>query len=268
MAERTRELSGTNALVDLLHRVAVAANTATDVDSAMRVCLEQVCAYTGWPIGHVYVYAADAPERMVPTSIWHIEDEVRFGAFKEITEKSEFAPGVGLPGRVLESGEAVWIRDVSRDPNVPRAQLSDDIVLHTGFGLPVKVGEDVVAMLEFYATEVHEPDESLLHMVDNIGSQLGRVIERGRTETDLRKLSRAIEQSHSMVHITDTEGRIEYCNPSFFEAMGFRPAEIIGENPRILQSGDTPLEVYEDLWRTIISGRDWRGEMKNRRRKE
>jgi PAS domain S-box-containing protein len=263
---RTRELSGKNALVDLLHRVAVAANRAKEVDAAMQVCLDEICAYTGWPTGHVYMLASGPPPRMVPTTIWHIDDEVRFGAFKEVTERSEFAPGVGLPGRVLESGEALWIRDVSQDPNFPRAKFSDDIVAHTGFGLPVKVGEDVVAMLEFYATEVNEPDESLLRVVDNIGTQLGRVIERSRTEVDLRKLSRAIEQSPSMMHITDTEGIIEYCNPKFLEFMGLEPADVIGENPRIFQSGETPPEVYEDLWRTIKSGADWQGGMQNRRR--
>ncbi len=178
VAERTRELEEKKALVDLLHRVAVGANRAESVEDSMKNCLDEICAYTGWPIGHVYVCAKDDPNRLVPTSIWHIEDENRFAAFKDLTEKTEFQTGTGLPGMVLERKKAVWIRDVSESSNFPRGKLTEDINAHTGFGLPVLVGDDVTAVLEFFSTEINEPDVSLLNVVDNISTQLGRVIER------------------------------------------------------------------------------------------
>ena len=178
VAKRTRELQEKNALVDLLHRVAVGANRAGSVEDSMRNCLEEICAYTGWPIGHVYVCSESDSEKLIPTTIWYVEDEDRFQTFKEVTERTEFKSGFGLPGRVLESKNAVWIKDVSQDPNFPRGKLTEDIKSHTGFGLPVLVGSRVAAVLEFYSTEVNEPDVSLLNVVDNISTQLGRVIER------------------------------------------------------------------------------------------
>jgi len=92
------------------------------------------------------------------------------------------------------------------------------------------------------------------------------VTERLRTEEQLRKLSLAVEQSPSSVLITDTSGTIEYINPKFCEVSGYTPEELIGQTPRIMQSGNTPQETYQELWSAIQSGREWRGEINNRKK--
>ncbi|MGH2566723.1 MAG: PAS domain S-box protein, partial [Bacteroidota bacterium] len=90
--------------------------------------------------------------------------------------------------------------------------------------------------------------------------------ERRRTEEELRKLFRAIEQSPSMVMITDASGNIEYVNPKLTETTGYSAREIIGQNPRILKSGKMPDEEYQRLWKTITAGGEWHGELYNRRK--
>ncbi|MDA8216406.1 MAG: PAS domain S-box protein, partial [Dehalococcoidales bacterium] len=92
------------------------------------------------------------------------------------------------------------------------------------------------------------------------------VAERRAAELQLRRLWLAVEQSPATVVITDTEGRIEYVNPKFVQLTGYSAEEAIGQNPRILQSGKTPREVYQDLWRTILAGREWRGEFLNKKK--
>ena len=87
---------------------------------------------------------------------------------------------------------------------------------------------------------------------------------RRRTEEQLVKLSRAVEQSANLVIIADTQGRIEYVNPNFTQVTGYTPGEVIGQNPRILKSGKTSPEEYRRLWETITSGREWRGEFLNK----
>jgi diguanylate cyclase (GGDEF)-like protein/PAS domain S-box-containing protein len=82
----------------------------------------------------------------------------------------------------------------------------------------------------------------------------------------IRKLSRAVEQSPVSVMITDTEGRIEYVNPKFSHLTGYSLAEVVGKNPCILKSGETPPEEYAQLWKTIGKGEEWRGEFHNRNR--
>ncbi len=86
---------------------------------------------------------------------------------------------------------------------------------------------------------------------------------RKRAEEQLRQLSRAVEASPTSIVITDTEGRIEYVNPKFTRLTGYTLAEALGQNPRILKSDQTPVQVHQDLWQTITAGREWRGEFCN-----
>ncbi|HDD24284.1 MAG TPA: PAS domain S-box protein, partial [Chloroflexi bacterium] len=92
------------------------------------------------------------------------------------------------------------------------------------------------------------------------------ITERVQAEEELRKLSQAVEQSANTVIITDLEGNIEYVNPKFEETTGYTAAEALGQNPRILKSGEHPESFYRQLWGTITSGREWRGELCNRRK--
>lgn len=92
------------------------------------------------------------------------------------------------------------------------------------------------------------------------------ITARRAGEIELRKLSRAVEQSPAAVIITDTEGRIEYVNARFTEDTGYTPAEALGQNARLLKSGGMSADVYEQLWQTIASGAEWRGELLNRRK--
>jgi len=90
------------------------------------------------------------------------------------------------------------------------------------------------------------------------------ITDRRRTEEQLVKLSRAVEQSANLVIIADTQGRIEYVNPNFTRVTGYTPDEVIGQNPRILKSEKTSPEEFRRLWETITSGREWRGEFLNK----
>lgn len=90
--------------------------------------------------------------------------------------------------------------------------------------------------------------------------------ERAATQARLDTLSRAIDQSPFAVVITDQKGRIEYCNQSLLEMTGFAAEEVIGQLPSIWKSGDTPSEVYRELWEAVCAGRRWQGEIRNRRK--
>lgn len=85
-------------------------------------------------------------------------------------------------------------------------------------------------------------------------------------EEKLRKLSQALEQSPSMVFITDINGHIEYINAAFRDITGYETSEVLGKNPRFLKSGETSPETYRELWGAILSGKEWRGELKDRRK--
>ncbi|OQX32355.1 MAG: hypothetical protein B0D96_12220 [Candidatus Sedimenticola endophacoides] len=92
------------------------------------------------------------------------------------------------------------------------------------------------------------------------------ITESRRGEVELRKLSRALEQSPASVVITDVQGRIEYVNPKCQEMSGYSEAELLGRNPRLFKSGDKSPREYAELWATISAGREWRGQFHNRRK--
>jgi PAS domain S-box-containing protein len=92
------------------------------------------------------------------------------------------------------------------------------------------------------------------------------ISERRRAETELRKLSVAVDQSQVSIVITDPTGAIEYVNPFFTQNSGYAREEVLGQNPRILKSGETPPDIYRELWQTLVSGHEWRGELCNRRK--
>ncbi len=89
---------------------------------------------------------------------------------------------------------------------------------------------------------------------------------RRQAEQQLWQLSRVVEQCPVSVVITDIFGNIQYVNPRFSEDTGYTKEEIIGENPRILQSGQTPPALYDNMWKAIASGQEWRGEFCDRKK--
>jgi len=85
-----------------------------------------------------------------------------------------------------------------------------------------------------------------------------------RKDAELQQLSRAVEQSPVSILITNTAGNIEYVNPRFCHMTGYSADEVVGENPRFLNSGQTSTEDYRSLWGTISKGGIWRGVFQNK----
>jgi len=92
------------------------------------------------------------------------------------------------------------------------------------------------------------------------------ISERFQAEAERMRLITAIEQTTEGVLITDMRGAIQYVNPAFVKMTGYSREEVVGQNPRLLQSGihDTPF--YEQLWKTVLAGKTWHGEIVNRRK--
>ncbi|EAT58970.1 hybrid sensor histidine kinase/response regulator [Chlorobium ferrooxidans] len=114
--------------------------------------------------------------------------------------------------------------------------------------------------VEVFSSNINVGGRELLYAI------VHDVTERRAAERELQKLSVAMQQSHAIVVITDLKGDIEYVNPAFTIASGYSQEEVIGKNPRILQSGTMQQSVYEELWGTILAGGVWKGEMYNRRK--
>jgi two-component system NtrC family sensor kinase len=92
------------------------------------------------------------------------------------------------------------------------------------------------------------------------------ITDRKLMEEKLSRLTRAVEQSPATIVMTDSDGNIEYVNPKFSVTTGYTFDEAIGQNPRILKSGELDASAYKELWDAVKSGREWRGEFHNKRK--
>jgi GAF domain-containing protein len=189
-----RQLQQESAFVHLLRVVTAAANETAPMNEALQTTLDAVCALTGWPVGHALLRVDDKDE-LVSTGLWHLEGAKRFESFRSTSEALTFGGGVGLPGRVLAGGVPVWVPDVTKDTNFPRNRMVQDHGLKAAFAFPILVGREVAGVLEFFATEKVEPDESVLMVMHQVGAQLGRVVERSRAEQTLSSLAKGIAQN-------------------------------------------------------------------------
>jgi PAS domain S-box-containing protein len=92
------------------------------------------------------------------------------------------------------------------------------------------------------------------------------ISELKRAETELRRANLVLDQAHTSIFITDRNGVIEYVNDEFTRSLGYTKTEAVGRNPRFLQSGKTDPNTYKEMWRTLLSGASWQGEICNRRK--
>jgi diguanylate cyclase (GGDEF)-like protein len=192
IAERgLRDLFQRQQEIALLESMAVAANEAEGVNDAMERALEAMCRYAGWPLGHLWlVVGQQGQERLDSTSIWYDEPARDGGGpvseLRTHTEVSVFAPGAGLPGRVMQSGLPAWVDiDAADTADIQRLPVIAGAGFASMFAFPVMIASEVVAVLEFFSRARQAPDESLLRLMVQIGTQLGRVFERRRARDKL-----------------------------------------------------------------------------------
>lgn len=134
-------------------------------------------------------------------------------------------------------------------------------------GVPLISGESKKGAVVIQSYDDPEAiNQTTIEMLEVIAHELVIFLDRKYAQELAFKLTKAIEQSPVSVIITDRLGNIEYTNRHFTITTGYTPEEVKGKNPRILSSGETTKEVYQELWTTILSGKDWHGEIHNKKK--
>jgi diguanylate cyclase (GGDEF)-like protein len=192
IAERgLRDLYQRQQEIALLESIAVAANEADGVDATMGRALEAMCRYVDWPLGHLWLVSGPAgQERLHASRIWYGEPARHGdGPVRELrarTEADVLALGVGLAGRAALSGRPEWgAADDTRTVELPHQPQLVAAGFASLVAFPVKIGSEVVAVLEFYSRKREAPDDALLRLMVQVGTQLGRVFERRRAHDKL-----------------------------------------------------------------------------------
>lgn len=165
----------------LLQQVANAANEARGSAGAVEACLKAICRYMDLPMGHLYLADQDTGE-LYSSDLWHLTDHQRFEGFVRITKAMKFTPGLGLPGRAIAAGKLEWMTDITDEREFLRADAAEKCGIRSAFAFPILIGTEVVAIMEFFSERNTGPDDQILKIVDSVGIQLGRTLERQRNK--------------------------------------------------------------------------------------
>ncbi|MDH4184523.1 MAG: PAS domain S-box protein, partial [Nitrospinota bacterium] len=251
-------------LTRLLKDISVEANEAGAAESALMTAITKIREFTGWDLGHVYIVGQD--ELIRSSGLISCSDHEMARKFRRLTDAFIFSQGEGLPGRVCQSGKPVWSLDMVSQNICVRDRAMVNIGLRAAFAFPVLEGKKTAAVLEFFATGMEEPDETMLEAINGLAIQLGRVTERKKINEKLQLAQRIIDTAKEGIVITDDEANIQSVNRAFSELTGYAPEEVIGKNPRILKSGKHDRRFYEKMWDSLLVEGSWEGEIWNRRK--
>jgi ammonium transporter len=237
--------------LQLLRRTTEAANESSSVERALAVVLDEVRTYTGWPVGHALLVAGEDPDVLVSSGVWSVSDAQEYSGFRAATAAAPFRSGIGLPGLALREGKPVIASSadfigrtageakfevVGRDGSVEtfvapsergrRADEWEALGIAAGLAVPVLVGNDAVGVLEFFANEPFAADPDLLELLLSVGTQLGRVVERQRSEE--ARLRALIDNMPANVYLRDLQGRFILVNREYEDFIGLTNDDIRG----------------------------------------
>ncbi len=205
--------------------------------------------------GAVFLISQSEPEMLV------LKSSVNFSA--EILQSCAKVPfGKCICGRTAVSRRLIHTASVDHRHDILYPGMLD----HGHYCVPLLSGEELLGVMIFYlpvGRAAHPEEEEFLKGVASI---LSESITRKRLEEQQALISTAITQAAEGVVITDTKGNIQYANPFMTEMTGYPPEEIISSTPRIFKSGKNDERLYQQLWRTITSGKKWEGILINKKK--
>lgn len=195
-------------------------------------------------------------------------------------EQFNLVAGEGIPGSCALTTQALTgmaltvCNDIARDTRTAPWRAA---ALRMGYlsvaVLPLLFDGRPFGVFALYASEKNVFDDEEIKLLNEMSGDIGYALEnlriearRKQAEDELRKLSLAVAQSPNSIVITDLDANIEYVNEGFVNVTGYSREEVIGKNPRILDSGKTPPEVYRDMWAHLLRDERWKGEFVNRRK--
>jgi PAS domain S-box-containing protein len=164
---------------------------ADSLETATPQILSSIAQSLDWKVGAIW-RLDEAAQELYCLKVWH-SPAAQFPKFEAATRELKARRGLGLPGRVWETGQPAWISEIPKEGKFPRIAIDNEEGLRSAFAFPIRSAGKFAGVIEFFASEPRELDQELLAMFDAIGSQVGQFIERRRAESDLRLYANYLE---------------------------------------------------------------------------
>ncbi|TMH50103.1 MAG: EAL domain-containing protein [Betaproteobacteria bacterium] len=236
-------------LQNLEHSVTHSIAEAESVTAAMTAAIRAICETEGWECGRYFRPDSEAGALRLGES-WGIQDP----AIQEFLERSReivYGPGVGLMGRVWQSGQPLWVADLTQDSRAQRAAFGADAGIRGGFVFPVRSEGKVIGVLGFNSRQVRETDEGLLKAILAIGSQIGQFLERKRAEEEQRRFRAAMDASADLMLLIDRSSmRYIDVNDAACRALGYTREELLMLGPQDIfsKSREELAQLYDRMF--------------------
>lgn len=212
------------------HAVGEVLTASPNLTQAAPAILRALCENLEWQIGALWL-VDHAVQRLRCLAVWS-GGAPPATAFAEVTRETLFPSGVGLPGRVWAGGRAAWIENVLYDPNFPRAAVAREAGIHGAFAFPIRLGEEVLGVIECFNRTVVTPDMDLLRTMSTVGNQVGQFIGRTRVETavmeEQRRTRAILDTALDAIIGMNHQGTITEFNPAAERTFGYRREEALG----------------------------------------
>lgn len=204
---------------------------AETLQSAIQQLLPALCSTLGWSMGDFWSVDPTQP-RLDCIEIWTVP-ELESSDFRTATAGMTLVLGEGLPGRVWKERRPIWIRDVTADPDFPRAPLAAAAGLHSGLAFPFFGREHFYGVIEMFSDEPLAQDDELLSLFGAFGAQLGQFIDRLRAESEARAIQARrgaiLASAFDCIVSMDSEGKVIEFNAAAEETFGYTRDEAIGQ---------------------------------------
>ncbi|HMH16717.1 MAG TPA: EAL domain-containing protein [Burkholderiales bacterium] len=205
---------------------------ADSVAVALEGAIRSVCEIEGWDCGRYFV-PDEISGALRVSEAWGVPNPA-VERFITVSRGIEFGPGVGLPGRILQSGQPLWSRDLETDSSVQQlAALARECNIHGTFGFPVISDGKTIGVLSFSSHRIREPDERLLQTIGVIGSQIGQFIQRKRAQEEQYRFRIAMDVSADMILLIDRASmRFVDVNDTACQQLGYSREELLKMGPQ------------------------------------
>ena len=222
---------------------------AVDFHSALEVILHQVGQTIRWDVGEAWIPNAEGTVLQSAPG-WYASN-ARMDSFRSESEQLTFAMNIGLPGRVWASKQPEWIEDISQGyPHFLQSQIALEIGFKAGFGVPILVGDEVLAVLVFFKLSPCRKNARFIDIFNAVATQLGSLIQRKQAEELLRiaqeKYHSIVENAIAGIFQSTPSGGYISANPALAKLYGYEsPEELMSDITNISQ------QLYVDQERRL-----------------